>query len=157
MANINFAFGVIGTIGSVISIVGAIKSTKESNNAKKYLKEINIKKTAIEAWNLKENINNLHGEVNKLMFSKITSRSFNKEKQTYEKWVHSLNNILLQPSKGYEEIIIGLDEVRDILNSHTYRSESLHDTKIGKESSFQYIEGVLYRTTQLINKKVELD
>lgn len=106
MDKINFVFGVIGTIGSVISIIGAIKSTKESNNAKKYLKEIDIKKTVIEAWNLKENINSLHSQVNKLMFSKLTSRSFNKEKQTYEEWLRILNNILLQSSKEYEEIIV---------------------------------------------------
>lgn len=156
MDEINFVFGIIGIIGSIVSIVGAIKSIKGSKDAKIYLEEIDIKKTVIEAWDIKEKTNNLHSEVNKLMFSKILSRSFNKEKQKYEEWLYILNKILLQSPKEYEEIISGLEEVRGILNSHIYKNESLHNTKIGEESSFQYIEGVLYKTTQLINKKIEL-
>lgn len=151
-----FIFDVIGVIASLISIFGAIKSTKESKNAKEYLEEINVKKNAIELWNFKESINNLHSEVNKSMFSKITSRNFNKEKQMYEKWLNILNRILLQPPKEYKEVILGLEEIRDILNSHTYQNRSLHNTEIEDESSFQYIEGVLYKAAQLTNDKVEL-
>jgi hypothetical protein len=60
MDKVNFVFGVIGTIGSLASIYGAFKSTKKSNKAKRYLDEINIKKTAIELGSLKEKLNNLH-------------------------------------------------------------------------------------------------
>ncbi|MTI70078.1 MAG: hypothetical protein FH751_07495 [Firmicutes bacterium] len=146
---------VLGIIGAVVSVFAAIKSIKGSKSAKEYLEEINTKKTAIELGRLKKSLNNLHGEVYKFMLAKETSRVTDREKQKYQEWLNIITNILLQSPKECKEVISGLEEVRDILNSHVYENKSLHNTQKGKESSFQYIEGVLYKTVQLINNKVE--